>query len=534
MSRRPRPGPHDPEEGWDTPTEEDVAELLGEDGLVALPLGGPIPGDEEAADPDADDHLPPRPVPEVGSPEWQADTADLAAVEAELATRWPETKLEPSLDRITELMGVLGDPQHAYPVVHVAGTNGKTSVTRMIDALLRALHQRTGRTTSPHLQSVTERIALDGEPITPRLFADTYHEIRPYLELVDERSEAAGGPRMSYFEVLTGMAFAAFADAPVDVAVVETGMGGTWDATNVVRPAVAVVTPVGLDHTDYLGADLAEIAGEKAGIIQPGPEDDLLPRDPVAVIGRQEPEAMEVLLRRAVEVGAVVARLGSEFDVVDRRLAVGGQQITLRGLGGEYPDVFLPLFGAHQAENAATALAAVEAYFGAGPDRALDPERVRAGFAAVDSPGRLERLSSSPTVLVDAAHNGHGGRALAEAVTSEFDFKRLVAVVAMLDGKDADAFLAALEPVVEDVVVTRAASPRAMDLDDLARIAEERFTAQRVHVVDALPDAVSAALDLVGVPDPTADDDVSGVGVLVTGSVVTAGAARDLFGKDAQ
>ena len=534
MSRRPRPGPHDPEEGWDTPTEEDVAELLGEEGLVAVPLGGPIPGDEEADDPDADDHLPPRPVPEVGSPEWQADTADLAAVEAELATRWPETKLEPSLDRIAELMGVLGDPQHAYPVVHVAGTNGKTSVTRMIDALLRALHQRTGRTTSPHLQTVTERIALDGEPITPRLFADTYHEIRPYLELVDERSEAGGGPRMSYFEVLTGMAFAAFADAPVDVAVVETGMGGTWDATNVVRPAVAVVTPVGLDHTDYLGADLAEIAGEKAGIIQPGPEDDLLPRDPVAVIGRQEPEAMEVLLRRAVEVGAVVARLGSEFDVVDRRLAVGGQQLTLRGLGGEYPDVFLPLFGAHQAENAATALAAVEAYFGAGPDRALDPELVRAGFAAVDSPGRLERLSSSPTVLVDAAHNGHGGRALAEAVTSEFDFKRLVAVVAMLDGKDADAFLAALEPVVEEVVVTRAASPRAMDLEDLARIAEERFTAQRVHVVDALPDAVSAALDLVGVPDPTADDDVSGVGVIVTGSVVTAGAARSLFGKDAQ
>ncbi|HMT51394.1 MAG TPA: Mur ligase family protein, partial [Dietzia sp.] len=325
-----------------------------------------------------------------------------------------------------------------------------------------------------------------------------------------------------------------FADAPVDVAVVETGMGGTWDATNVVRPAVAVVTPVGLDHTDYLGEDLAAIAGEKAGIIQPGTEDELLPRDPIAVIGRQEPEAMEVLLRRAVEVGAVVARLGSEFDVVDRRLAVGGQLLTLRGLGGEYPEVFLPLFGEHQAENAATALAAVEAFFGAGPERSLDPELIRAGFAAVDSPGRLERLSSSPTVLVDAAHNGHGGRALAAAITSEFDFKRLVAVVAMLDGKDADAFLAALEPVVEEVVVTRAASPRAMDLDELTRIAEERFTAQRVHVVDSLPEALSAALDLVGVPDPTADDDVSGVGVLVTGSVVTAGAARDLFGKDAQ
>lgn len=532
MSDRQWLPPHDPSEGWDTPTEEDVAEMLGEDGLVSgVPLGGPIPGDEDG---DGDDHLPPRPVPEVGSPEWQADAADLAAVEEELTTRWPESRLEPSLDRIAELMSVLGDPQHAYPVVHVAGTNGKTSVTRMVDALLRALHQRTGRNSSPHLQSVTERIALDGEPVTARTFVDTYRELQPYLELVDQRSEEAGGPRMSYFEVLTAMAFAAFADAPVEVAVVETGMGGTWDATNVVRPAVAVITPVGLDHTDYLGEDLATIAGEKAGIIQPGPEDDLLPRDPIAVIGRQEPEAMDVLLRRAVEVGAVVARLGSEFDVVERRVAVGGQQLTLRGLGGEYPEVFLPLFGEHQAENAATALAAVEAFFGAGPDRALDPELIRAGFAAVDNPGRLERLSSSPTVLVDAAHNGHGGRALAEAVTSEFDFKRLVAVVAMLDGKDADAFLAALEPVVEEVVVTRAASPRAMDPGDLARIAEERFTAQRVHFVDTLPDAVSAALDLVGVPDPTADDDVSGVGVLITGSVVTAGAARSLFGKDAQ
>lgn len=528
MSRTPRPGPHDPNEGWDTPSDEDIAEMLGEDALTSgVPLGGPIPGDD-------DEYLDPRPVPEVGSPEWQVDAADLAAVEQELATRWPETRLEPSLDRITELLSLLGDPHHAYPVIHVAGTNGKTSVTRMIDALLRALHQRTGRTTSPHLQSVTERIALDGEPSTARLFADTYRELAPYLELVDQRSESSGGPRMSYFEVLTGMAFAAFADAPVDVAVVETGMGGTWDATNTVRPAVAVVTPVGLDHTDYLGDDLAAIAGEKAGIITAGPEDELLPRDPIAVIGRQEPEAMEVVLRRAVEVGAVVARLGSEFEILERKLAVGGQQLTLRGLGGEYTDVFLPLFGRHQAENAATALAAVEAYFGAGPGRTLDADLVRAGFAAVDGPGRLERLSSSPTVLVDAAHNGHGGRALADALTSEFDFRRLVAVVAMLDGKDADAFLAALEPVVEDVVVTRTASPRAMDLDELTRIAEERFTAQRVHVVDTLSDAVSAALDLVGVPDPTAEDDVSGVGVLVTGSVVTAGAARTLFGKDAQ
>ena len=532
MSPKGRLGPHDPEEGWATLGEEDLAEMVGpgsaDTAAGVVPLGGPLPGEE-----DDDEPLPPRPVPEVGTPEWEAEQAELTEVEEELATRWPETRIEPSLDRIRALVDLLGDPQDAYPVVHVAGTNGKTTVTRMIDALLRAFHQRTGRTTSPHLQSVTERIALDGAPIDTRAFVDTYRELAPFVDLVDRRSEESGGPRMSYFEVLTGMAYAAFADAPVDAAVVETGMGGTWDATSVVHPVVSVVTPIGLDHTEYLGEDIATIAGEKAGIITSLPQDDLLPRDPVAVIGRQEPEAMEVLMRRAAETGAVVARLGSEFAVGERLLAVGGQQLTLRGLGGEYTEIVLPLFGEHQAENAATALAAVEAFFGVTPGRMLDVELVRAGFASVTSPGRLERLSSSPTVLADAAHNGHGGRALAAAVTSEFDFKRLVAVVAMLDGKDADGLLAALEPVCEEVVVTSNHSPRAMSNEDLARIAEERFTAQRVHVVPTLSEAVSAALDLVGVPDPTADDDVSGVGVLVTGSVVTAGAARTMFGRDA-
>ena len=532
MSDRPRLGPHDPEEGWDVPTDEDVAEMIGEDGLVAgVPLGGPLPGDEESYD--DDDHLPPRPIPEVGSPEWQVDAADLAAVEEELATRWPETRLEPSLDRISELMGLLGDPQHAYPVVHVAGTNGKTSVTRMIDALLRALHQRTGRTTSPHLQSVTERLAVDGEPVTPRLFADTYRELQPYLELVDQRSEAAGGPRMSYFEVLTGMAFAAFADAPVDAAVVETGMGGTWDATNVVHPAVAVVTPVGRDHVDYLGDDLASIAAEKAGIIQPAEQDELMPRDPVAVLGRQEPEAMEVLLRRAVEVGAVVARLGSEFEVVDRRLAVGGQQLTLRGLGGEYPEVFLPLFGEHQAENAATALAAVEAFFGAGPGRPLSIDAVREGFATVTSPGRLERVRSTPTVFVDAAHNPHGAKALREALTAEFEFRKVVGVVAVLGDKDARGILEEFEPYFEDLVVTQNASPRALHVDDLAELAEQIYGEERIHRIDTLPSAVELAIALAEETD-SGDGIVSGSGVVVTGSVVTAGEARTLFGKDPQ
>lgn len=386
------------------------------------------------------------------------DLAEMALVEAELDKRWPETKIEPSLARIAALMDLLGSPQQNYPSIHIAGTNGKTSVTRMIDALLTALHRRTGRITSPHLQLATERISIDNHPITPAAYVETYRELLPYVELIDRQSAEAGGPAMSKFEVLTAMGFAAFAEAPVDVAIVETGLGGTWDATNVVDGQVAVITPIGLDHTDFLGNDLATIAGEKAGIIKRAPE-SLVPRDTVAVIAQQEPEAMDVLLRRAVEVDAAVAREGAEFRVLARRIAVGGQQIELQGLGGVYDEIFLSLHGEHQARNAALALAAVEAFFGAGASRRLDIEAVRAGFANVASPGRMERMRSAPTIFIDAAHNPAGARALAATLTSEFDFRKLVGVVGVLADKDAAGILEALEPVFDEIVVTDNGSP---------------------------------------------------------------------------
>ncbi|MEU4843227.1 bifunctional folylpolyglutamate synthase/dihydrofolate synthase [Nocardia testacea] len=454
----------------------------------------------------------------------------MALVEAELDQRWPETKIEPSLTRIATLMDVLGSPQRAFPAIHVAGTNGKTSVTRMIDSLLTALHRRTGRLTSPHLQLATERISIDNRPISPARYVELYREMQPYIEMIDAQSATAGGPAMSKFEVLTAMAYAAFAEAPVDVAVVETGMGGSWDATNVIDAQVAVITPIGLDHTEYLGPDLTSIAKEKAGIIKRAPE-SLVPTDTVAIIAEQDPEALEVLLRRAVETDAAVARAGSEFQVLSRRIAVGGQQLELQGLGGVYDEIFLPLHGEHQAHNAALALAAVEAFFGAGAQRQLDIDAVRAGFAGVTSPGRLERMRNAPTLFIDAAHNPAGATALAATLTAEFDFRKLVGVVAVLADKDVAGILTALEPVFDEIVVTTNGSPRALPVDQLADLAVQRFGDERVVTADTLPDALETAVALAEEVGASGEM-VSGAGVVVTGSVITAGAARALFGKD--
>ncbi|HNM84496.1 MAG: folylpolyglutamate synthase/dihydrofolate synthase family protein [Mycobacterium sp.] len=461
------------------------------------------------------------------------EIAALLQVEHLLDQRWPETRIEPSTVRIAALMELLGNPQLTYPCIHIAGTNGKTSVARMVDALLTAFSRRTGRTTSPHLQSAVERIAIDGKPISPAVYVDTYREIEPFVELVDAQSEADGGPRLSKFEVVTAMAFAAFADAPVDVGVIEVGLGGRWDATNVVDAPVVVITPIGLDHADYLGTDLAAIAAEKAGIIKKQPEEpvpsghDL---STVAVVALQAPEAMEVILAQTVTADAVVAREGSEFAVLSRRTAIGGQVLELQGLGGVYSEVFLPLHGEHQAHNAAVALAAVEAFFGAGADRQLDVDTVRAGFAAVASPGRLERMRSAPTVFVDAAHNPAGAAALARALGDEFDFRFLVGVVGVMADKDAAGILSALEPVFDQVVVTQNGSPRAMDLAELALLAEQRFGQDRVATAASLADAIETATALV--EEAGAQEGLSGAGMVITGSVVTAGAARTLFGKD--
>ncbi|WP_179468333.1 bifunctional tetrahydrofolate synthase/dihydrofolate synthase [Mycolicibacterium vinylchloridicum] len=460
------------------------------------------------------------------------EIAALLQVEHLLDQRWPETKLEPSTARIEALMEMLGSPQLSYPCIHIAGTNGKTSVARIVDALMTAFSRRTGRTTSPHLQSAVERIAIDNEPISPARYVEVYREIEPFVHMVDAQSVKDGGPAMSKFEVLTAMAFAAFADAPVDVAVVEVGMGGRWDATNVVDAPVAVITPIGIDHTEYLGDTVAEIAAEKAGIIG-SPRGELVQTDTVAVIGRQVPEAMEVILAQVVSSDAAVAREDSEFAVLGRQVAVGGQVLQLQGLGGVYSDIFLPLHGEHQAHNAVVALAAVEAFFGAGADRQLDVDTVRAGFAAAVSPGRLERMRSAPSVFVDAAHNPAGAAALADALATEFDFRFLVGVLSVMGDKDVTGILTALEPAFDQIVVTHNGSPRALEVDALAIRAEEVFGPDRVLRAETLADAIETATALV--EESAADTDgFAGTGIVITGSVVTAGAARTLFGKDPQ
>ncbi len=442
--------------------------------------------------------------------EPDVDDNALRGVEAALATRWPESRIEPSLERIADLTDLLGNPQRTYPVVHVGGTNGKTSTARIIDELIRELGLRTGRFTSPHLESVTERISLDGRPVTPERFARAYHELAPYLDLVDRRHEH----RLSFFEVLTAMAYATFADAPVDAAIVEVGMGGSWDATNVADAKVAVVTPISLDHIEYLGDTVGDIATEKAGIIKPGS---------LAVMALQPGEAAEVLLARAAEVGATIVREGIEFGVRSREVAVGGQRVAVDGLAGSYEELFLPLHGAHQAQNAAVAVAAVEGLFGGGRVP-IDADAVRLAFGRVVSPGRLEVLRRAPAIIIDSAHNPAGAQALASAIQDEFHFAVLVAVVAVLRDKDAIGIVEALEPVVDHVVVTENSSPRAMPLDDLMELASRVLGPDRVDQAQTMPEAIDVA---VGLADQAAGH--GGAGVLVTGSVVSASDARLLL-----
>lgn len=442
------------------------------------------------------------------------DGQDITYAEVEAALdRRGFTRMVFDLGRIEELLDVLGSPQRAYPSIHLTGTNGKTSTARMIDSLLRAHGLHTGRYTSPHLETVRERISLDGQPVDEERFTAVYAEVGPLAELIDARSDEP----LTYFDMTTALAFATFADAPVDVAVVEVGLGGAEDATNVIQAGVAVITPIGLDHTEWLGDTIADIALAKSGIVHEGA---------ALICALQPEEAMEPILERCAEVGATVAREGSEFGVIERNLALGGQVLTLQGLGGVYDEIFLPLHGAHQAQNAALALAAVEAFLGAGKERQLEVELVREGFSSSSSPGRLERVRNAPTVLVDAAHNPHGMAATVAALTEEFSFRRLVAVVAMLGDKDADGVLELLEPVVDELVCARNSSPRALPAEELAEIAYEIFGEDRVHVHSELPDAIEAAVTLA---EADIDAGISGVGVLITGSVVTVADARKLF-----
>jgi dihydrofolate synthase / folylpolyglutamate synthase len=437
-------------------------------------------------------------------------------VEREIVSRRPEHSVDLALDRMTELVGLLGDPQRAAPVIHITGTNGKTSTARMTDALLRARGLRTGRFTSPHLVSIRERIVIDGAPISPERFVAAYDEVIPYVNLVDERHPVP----MSFFEVLTGMAFAVFADTPVDVMILEVGVGGRLDCTNVADGVVAVITPISIDHTRLLGGTVEEIAAEKAGIIKPGA---------VAILAQQPLGAAEVLLRYAVEVGATVAREGVEFGVLSREQAVGGQQLVLRGLRGTYEDVYLPLFGLHQAGNAACALAAVEAFAGVTDEAgALDADLVREAFAKVSSPGRLEIIRRSPTIIIDAAHNPAGMAATVAAIEEAFTFARLTGVFAASGDKDVPGILAELEPLLTDIVVTRNSSDRSMDPEQTAELATEIFGEDRVGSAARLDDAIEVAVTLAD--EAVAETGPGSGGVLVTGSVITAGDARRLLG----
>ena len=429
---------------------------------------------------------------------------------AALTSRWPEHRVAPSLGRIRALTELLGDPQRVYPVIHLTGTNGKGSTAAMIESLLRADGLRTGRFTSPHVMSVTERITIDGESITDERFDEVWREIEPYVALVDQRE--IDGVQMTFFEIITAMAYAAFADAPVDVAVVEVGLGGAWDATNVADAGVAVVTPIDLDHTQLLGRTIAEITREKAGIIKPGAH---------AILAGQSIEAAEVLLARCAEVGALPQREGVDFGVIDRKLAVAGQVLRLTGADGPIDDIFLPLYGPHQAANAAQALAAAEAFLGL---KALHPDVVREGFARVHFPGRLEVIRRSPAVVLDAAHNPHGARAAAAGITEAFAFSPLIGVIAVMADKDARGILEVFEEIMNQVVISQVASTsRGMPAAALGALAEEIFGSPRVIVVPRLDDAIDRAVELAEV------DGIGSPGVLITGSVVAVGEARTLL-----
>lgn len=424
--------------------------------------------------------------------------------------RNPENKIDPTLDRIRAACEILGDPHLAVPVIHVAGTNGKTSTSRMIETLLRGFGLSTGLMTSPHLHDERERIRLNGQPVEAERYIGAYEEIEPYLGLIDDRVG-----RLSYFEALTVLGFSIFADAPVDVAVIEVGLGGELDASNIVAPAVTVITPIGMDHQDYLGHTLAEVARAKAGILKPGA---------IPVLARQQLVAAEVIATRCAELGLPMLREGLEFGVLERQLAVGGQMLSLQGLGGVYSELLLPLHGEHQAANAAVALAAVEAFFGAA--EMLDVDVVRSSFLEMSSPGRCEIVRRSPTVIVDAAHNPHGAAALASTLATEFDFRHTVGVVAILADKDARGLLETLEPVFDEVVVTRNGSPRTSALGDLTAIAVEVFGEDRVFAAESLPEAADVATEIV---DQYAGE--GGLGIVITGSVVTAAEARALYGR---
>jgi dihydrofolate synthase/folylpolyglutamate synthase len=438
------------------------------------------------------------------------DLERLDAIEKALLNRWPETRIAPTLDRIAALADALGSPQLSYPTIHIAGTNGKTTTTRLIDSLCFQLGMRTGRFTSPHLESFLERISINGEPISPEGMIATYNDIALYLDLIDSRMPN----KLSFFESMCALAFVAFAEFPVDVGIFECGMGGEWDSTNVINADVSVITPIGFDHMEYLGDTLEKIALTKSGIIKEGS---------FAVLARQEPEVAQVLMHKSAQVDATPIREGIEYAVKNRALAVGGQLISIAGVYGDYNDLFLPLHGAHQATNAATAIAAVEVFAG---ESKLDEEVVREALVNATSPGRCEIVMRNPTVIIDAAHNPHGAQSLKKTISEEFDFESIIGVVAPMGDKDVDGILEELENVIGRLIVSKNSSHRAAELSELKSIADGIFGNDRVTAIESLQEALVKAIEQAKLDNGVSD---SNTAVLVAGSVVTAGEARGII-----
>lgn len=440
------------------------------------------------------------------------DRARADAVYAALLTRQGEQWVQPRVERTRRVLELLGDPQAAYRVVHLTGTNGKTSTARIVESIVRAHGLRTGLFTSPHLERFTERVMIDGEPIDDGLVADAWDEISPFVDLVDAELAAAGDAPLTFFELLTVLAFVAFADAPVDVAVIEVGMGGSWDSTNTADGDVVVFAPIDLDHADRLGNTIAEIATVKSGIIKPGA---------AAVSAEQNPAALEVLKAAADARSASLAVEGDAFGLTAQSLAVGGQQISVQGLAGTYDELYLPLYGAHQGHNAALAIAAVESLIG-GAEQPLATDVVADGLAQVTSPGRLQLVGVAPTVLVDSAHNPHGARALVSALEDSFDFDEWGIVLGAFGDKDIAGIVSTVVPAAAHVFATAPDSDRAADPDALADLVEAAGAHVTVH--RDLAEAAEAAREWAAASDRRA--------VVIAGSVVLAGEALQLAAEE--
>ena len=428
-----------------------------------------------------------------------------ATVEAELMERVPENKLRPRLEPTRRAVELMGDPQRSYRVIHITGTNGKTSTTRFIERILREHGLRTGRFTSPHLVQMTERIAIDGEPVSDQVFYEVWQDTKHVLEMVDAELAAQGEAGLTFFEAIAILGFAIFADAPVDVLVLEVGMGGLWDSTNVADGDVAVFTPIAIDHVDRLGSTLTEIATTKAGIIKPGA---------IVVSAVQDPEAGQIIAERTAEIADELVVYGERFGVIDHRVDGYGQRFSVRGLAAEYKDLFIPILGEYQVQNAALAIASVEAFLGGGT-LAITDDVIKVAIADASSPGRLQVLNREPLVVLDAAHNPQGAETLKHAIQTVFAAKSFVGVISVLAEKDARSILHFLEPALSEVVITQSTSPRAVPLDELADAAREIFGEHRVRTAYTVAQALEQAHEMLG--------DGIGDAIVVSGSITLVG-----------